>query len=122
VRLLGVVPAREAFRHGRIAVVPSFAESLPYIVLEATAAGLPVIATRVGGIPEIFGPTADALIEPGSVPALRSAMQRFLDEPAAAAAEARARLDHVRRHFALEAMVDIIEALYRSLLEGRSVN
>ena len=42
--------------------MPSRAESLPYVVLEAAAARKPMIATRVGGIPEIFGPHADRLI------------------------------------------------------------
>src|SRR4051812_12751530 len=53
-QFVGAKPARAAFGLGRISVVPSRAESLPYIVLEAAAAGLPMIATNVGGIPEIF--------------------------------------------------------------------
>ena len=52
----GPMPAREAFKLGRLLVVPSRAESMPYIVLEAAAARVPLIATNVGGIPEIFGP------------------------------------------------------------------
>ena len=49
------MPARQAFALGRVIVVPSRAEAMPYIVLEALAAGKPMIATAVGGIPEIFG-------------------------------------------------------------------
>src|SRR5579883_428722 len=56
VTFAGAMPARDAFRRGRILVVPSRAESLPYIVLEAAAARVPMIATNVGGIGEIFGP------------------------------------------------------------------
>ena len=55
------MPVREAFKLGRNLVVPSRAESLPYIVLEAAAARVPLIATNVGGIPEIFGPYRDRL-------------------------------------------------------------
>ena len=58
VSFTGAMPARTAFARGRLLVVPSRAESLPYVVLEAAAAGMPMIATRVGGIPEIFGPDA----------------------------------------------------------------
>ena len=54
-------PYVRAFALGRMLVVPSRAESLPYVVLEAGAAGLPIIATNVGGIPEIFGPDASYL-------------------------------------------------------------
>jgi glycosyltransferase involved in cell wall biosynthesis len=49
-------PARDAFAMARALVVPSRAESMPYVVLEAIAAALPLVATRVGGVPEILGP------------------------------------------------------------------
>ena len=78
IEFAGAMPARTAFAKGRMLVVPSRAESLPYIVLEALAAGMPVIATRVGGIPEIFGPDANALIAPGSAEMLADAIQSRL--------------------------------------------
>ena len=56
VRFLGHTPARQAFAHGRLLVVPSRADSLPYVVIEAGGAGIPIIASGVGGIPEILGP------------------------------------------------------------------
>ena len=51
IRFIGHCPARTAFSMGRMLVIPSRAESLPYVVLEAAAAGLPIIATDVGGVP-----------------------------------------------------------------------
>ena len=56
------MPAREAQALGRVMVIPSRAESLPYVVLEAAAAGMPLITTKVGGIPEIYGPLTDTLV------------------------------------------------------------
>jgi glycosyltransferase involved in cell wall biosynthesis len=56
--------ARQAFSLARSVVVPSRAEAMPYIVLEALAAGMPMIATTVGGIPEIFGANSSALVRP----------------------------------------------------------
>jgi glycosyltransferase involved in cell wall biosynthesis len=64
VRFLEPTPARQAFPLARLVVVPSRAEAMPYIVLEALAAGMPMIATAVGGIPEIFGIGSPALIKP----------------------------------------------------------
>ena len=84
ITLVGAQPARAMFARGRAVVVPSLAESLPYVVLEAAAAGLPVIATKVGGIAEIFGPTAGSLLPPGDAEALARAMSRVLDDPASA--------------------------------------
>lgn len=106
----GAGPAREAFRRGRVVVVPSLAESLPYIVMEAVAAGRPVIATDVGGIGEIFGPTRDELVVAGDPAALARAMAATLDHPSAAYSEARAR--HVRNSFSVAAMTDAIEKAY----------
>ncbi|MBZ9815340.1 glycosyltransferase family 4 protein [Mesorhizobium sp. CA7] len=64
VRFLPPMPARQAFALAELIVVPSRAEAMPYIVLEALAAGMPMIATAVGGIPEIFGEDSPALIRP----------------------------------------------------------
>ena len=74
-------PIREALGRGRVMVMPSHAESLPYVILEAAAAAQPLIATRVGGIPEIFGAQADELIPPADVPALADAIYRKMSEP-----------------------------------------
>jgi len=115
VTLLGTQPARPTFALGRVAVVPSLAESLPYVILEAAAARLPVIATRVGGIPEIFGPTAGSLVPPGDADSLRAAMQAALDDPVAAQSEMRARLAYIENRFSLATMTADIEALYRTL-------
>lgn len=119
VRLLGVRPAREALTHGRIELVPSLAESLPYVIMEGAAAGIPVISTDVGGIREIYGPTAGSLIPAANAEALRIAMQKALDDPAGAATEAMVRLDHVRRSFHIKTMADRIEGLYLDVLKRR---
>lgn len=120
VTLVGVKPARPTLHLGRIAVVPSLAESLPYVILEAAAAGRPVIATDVGGVKEIFGPTAASLLPAADTGALRRAMQAALDNPAAAAREAEQRLAHVRAGFSISHMTDQIEALYRQALANRA--
>lgn len=119
VDLLGVQPARPTLRRGRCLVVPSLAESLPYVILEGASAGRPVISTNVGGIAEIYGPTAGSLVPPADAAALRKAMQRELDDPGAAAREAAERLDFIRPRFSIAHMTDQIEALYRELLAAR---
>jgi len=119
VTLLGVQPARPTLHRGRCAVVPSLKESLPYVVLEAGAAARPVIATSVGGVAEIFGPTAGSLVPAGNVAALRVAMQAFMTDPAQADGEMRVRLGHIRARFSIDQMVNSIEALYRELLKTR---
>lgn len=81
VDFIGAMPASDAFLRGRCLVVPSRAESMPYVVLEAAAAAMPLIATDVGGIPEIVSGTDTPLIKPGDVGALTAAMHRFIAKP-----------------------------------------
>jgi glycosyltransferase involved in cell wall biosynthesis len=120
VRFVGHRPAREGFAMGRILVVPSRQESLPYVVLEAAAAGVPIIATKVGGIPEIFGPYAKSLIPPDDRDALVRSVGAALDNPAALNATAQAVQQRVRADFSLDAMVDGGLSAYRSALVARS--
>ena len=77
----GPMPIREAFKLGRILVVPSRAESMPYVVLEAAGARVPMIATNVGGIPEIYGPYRDRLGPPDDAEDLRARIETALDTP-----------------------------------------
>jgi glycosyltransferase involved in cell wall biosynthesis len=119
VRFLGAMPARAAFPRGRILVVPSRAESLPYIVLEAAAAGVPLIATRVGGIPEILGPDADDLVAPADVAALARAIGAALRDPKAQR-DATIRLQaRIRSAFSADAMTEGVLAAYGGALELR---
>lgn len=116
VDMAGVQPARAMFAKAGCVVIPSLAESLPYVVLEAAGAGRQVITTRVGGIAEIFGPTADRLVPPGDAAALAVAMQAYLDDPAAAQAEIDTRHAFVSETFSIDHMADAIAALYETLV------
>lgn len=96
---------RPVLARGRIMVVPSFAESLPYVVLEAAAAAQPMVATDVGGIPEIFGDAAGDLVPARDPVALQHAIARVLDEaPGRRRARFQALSDSVRQRFSMERM------------------
>ncbi len=113
------MPAREAFAKARAVVMPSRAESLPYIVLEAAAAGVPLIASHVGGIPEVFVGEAERLVPPGDATELADAMRAALTEPKRLQAEAMLRRDRVKQSFSLDAAAGRIEAIYRETLDAR---
>lgn len=106
VRFRAPMPARKAFALGRIVVVPSRKESLPYIVLEIAAAGKPVIATNVGGIPEIFGPQSDLLIAAGDGTVLAKTLMDCVNHPESMAANARLLQERIRTNFSLANMVE----------------
>lgn len=109
----GAKPARQAFALGRVLVVPSRAESLPYVILEAAAAGLPVIASAVGGIGEIFGGEASRLVAAGDPGALADAIfARGTIEPARLTAR-------VRESFSVDAMTEGVLSAYDEALARR---
>ncbi len=91
-------------------------EGLPYTVLEAMAAGVPVVATRVGGVPEqvVDGETG-FLFEPGDPSAAAAAVERILADPDGAARLGDAGRERVRREFGRERMVSETVALYDAL-------
>jgi glycosyltransferase involved in cell wall biosynthesis len=113
VRFIGHVPARFGFSKGRLLVVPSRGDSMPYVVIEAAAAGVPMIAANVGGIPEILGPFTDALVAPNDPDVLASAVATALDDPTRTAERATQLRERVFQHFSQRAMVDGVLAGYR---------
>ena len=118
VRFLGHTPARLAFAQGRLLAVPSRAESLPYIVIEAGGAGIPIIASNVGGIPEILGP--DGNLVPAENPSrLAAAIAASLDDPVRAKAGAERLRDRIRTLFSQDAMVDGVLAGYGEAIAAK---
>ena len=112
-----VTPVTSAFARARVVVVPSLSESFPYIVLEALAAGMPLVSTRAGGIGEIFGERSSDLVPTGDADALASAMASKLDDLPGARREAKALRERVRREFGVARMVDATIDFYRRLRE-----
>jgi glycosyltransferase involved in cell wall biosynthesis len=121
VRFIGHCPARKAFGMGRMLVIPSRAESLPYVVLEAAAAGLPIIGTDVGGMSEILGAQAEQLIPPDDVNALVSAITEAVDNPAQMQRAAQTLKTRVRSEFSLSTMVECNLAAYREAIAERNL-
>lgn len=119
VRFLPPMPARQAFALGRIMVVPSRIESFPYIVLEAAAAGKPLIATSVGGIPDMFGPLSDRLVAPDDRAALERALADAVNHPETMHAAAGLLRERVRTNFSLDDMVEGGIEAYRAALVRR---
>jgi len=113
---LAPMPAREAFKLGRLLVAPSRAESLPYIILEAAAAVVPLITTNVGGIPEVFGPQASRLIPPGDAVALAAAISSALADPTVLRNESLTLRARVRAEFSAGVMADAVLAAYGEAL------
>jgi len=119
IRFLGAMPARRAFALGRVLVVPSRAEGLPYVVLEAGAAGKPVIATRVGGNSEILGTDAGRLVPAEDAAALAAAIAASLDRPAETAVAAATLRARIGAGFTVDAMVEGVLAAYSEAMAAR---
>lgn len=116
VRLLGWVRGADKDRHlqaARIYLLPSYNEGLPMSVLEAMAAGLPVITTPVGGIPEAVSDGVEGfLVQPGDVAQLAERLTQLLHDDALARQMGLAARHKIEQTFSAEAILPHIEALY----------
>ena len=119
VRFIGHVQARYGFSKGHLLVVPSRGDSMPYVVIEAAAAGIPMIAANVGGIPEVLGAHKEAMFASGNVGAMADAIEIALDDRATTLSRAQTLRQRIFKHFSQKAMVDGIHAGYRDALAKR---
>ncbi len=105
-----------------IFVLPSLSEGCSNVIQEAMATGLPIVASRVGGNPELVqdGETG-LLFESNSVEALAQALQTLLDDPQKAQALGNRALQRAREAFSLEKMVENYETLYYRLLKEKNL-
>jgi len=109
----------ELLARASIFVLPSHAEGLPISLLEAMAAGCPVIASAVGGVPDLIVDGVNGLLVPaGDATALAMAIHRVLRDPALAAQLSRCGRETVARRFAPDKSLVPLEALYARLKLG----
>jgi glycosyltransferase involved in cell wall biosynthesis len=112
----GHVPAPDALARLRVFVLSSYMENAPMALLEAMAAGIPAVATDVGGVPEIVSNGTAQLVPPGDDAALAGAIARLLDDPHLARRQAQAARRLVGERFAAGANADAMLALYERLM------
>jgi glycosyltransferase involved in cell wall biosynthesis len=117
----GPMKGPDGLKRGRIMVVPSRIESLPYIVLEAVAAEVPLVTTDCGGINEIVGHDYPWMVPPGSVDALEQVIGEAIDStPEFLAASAHGLMERARILFDVEKMSHEVIAAYRAAIAARS--
>jgi glycosyltransferase involved in cell wall biosynthesis len=97
-------------------VLPSAAENCPLALLQAMASGLPVVASRVGGIPEVVNDGTTGLLVPPGEPAPLAAALRSLADPALRARLGGAARAHAEAHLGLGTCVDGLETTYAKAL------
>jgi len=103
-------------------VLPTLGDAFPTAVIEAMAAGKPVVASNVGGVPEIIDEATGILVPPGDEAALAEAMVRALESSDWRQEAGRAGREKAAAEFSTEAWVERLLPLYRSAMgrEGRS--
>lgn len=116
VLLPGRLPTRTCLALGDIACIPSLKEGLSVFSLEAQCVGLPVVASRVGGLPEsVADGTTGLLVAPGDEAELSAALGRLLEDADLRAEMGRAGRERVAQGFTARAMADKTVELYESL-------
>lgn len=107
---------RQQLALARLFALPSYHEGMPMSVLEAMAAGLPVLATSVGGIPEAVADGVEGfLVAPGDVAALAARLRQLLQDDALARRMGAAARRKAETVFSTEAVLPRVEQMYREL-------
>lgn len=103
-----------------VLVLSSWMEGTPIVLLEAVAAGVPVIATRVGGVAEVVSEAEAVLVEPDNPVALARALRGPLADPVSSAARAVASRERLARESAGGPWLTRYEDLYRGVIRAQA--
>jgi colanic acid/amylovoran biosynthesis glycosyltransferase len=119
--LPGRADLRPLLEQAALFALSSRHEAFPNVVLEAMAMGLPVVATRVGGLPDLVTPGETGWLVPaGNAPALAGAMSQMLGDPETRQSFSRAARERVERDFTLATMVRRHEEVFAKLLKRQA--
>jgi len=123
VLFLGIIPSVEMPRYYALAdivILPSLSEGLPNVLLEASASGKAIIATDVGGIPDIvLHGRSGYLFRAGDLESLYDYTMKLLSDMERARRMGLAGFEHVSQYFGWRAVTDAYEAMYLDMLDSR---
>ncbi len=114
----GFLERERALERLAVLVMPSVVENAPMAILEAMSAGVPIVASRTGGIPELVGDTAQ-LVSPGDAPGFAAAIGSLLDDPRRARAQADAATARVAERYTAAGNARATLAVYERALASR---
>jgi glycosyltransferase involved in cell wall biosynthesis len=119
VRFYGAIPdARRCFRAFDVFALSSRTEGTPIVLFEAMAANVPLVATTVGGVPDVLTPSTAILIAPNHAQNLADALKRVLknaEEANSRAKQARVQLD---QKYAIEPWLDRYQSVYTKIIDS----
>jgi len=114
----GALPnAGRLFRAFDAFLLSSRTEGTPIALLEAMGAGVPIVATRVGGVPDVIDVTSAHLVECGDVNGIAAALSEILDNPAASFEKAQNASKRLAERFPVEPWLSAYESIYRSVVQ-----
>ena len=113
---VGPAAVADHLRAADLYILPTKADNHPLTVIEALACGCPVVASRVGGIPEQLTEGTGLLVRPGDGRDLAAAIDALLSDPQRRAAMGSAAADDARARFSLDRQVDAYAELYDELV------
>lgn len=120
VRLLGWVDSRKLiglYHQSHLFVLPSYYEGSPMVMLEAMACGLPIVSTRVGGIPELVTEEVNGiLINPGDRKTLLASLSRLLADPGLRDRMGLKNVEKIKEKYDIPIYIKKLKRLYRELL------
>lgn len=119
INLLGVQSGQQklnSFVQADMFVLPSYSEAFPTVVLEAMAAGLPVIATPVGALPEVFDENHNLFFEPGDITQMAENILRLAHNPDLRIGMGQYNRKTVEQKFSLDAYANRLDKLFHELL------
>jgi glycosyltransferase involved in cell wall biosynthesis len=108
-----ILPGCDLFVH------PTLNDAFPTVLLEALAAGLPIVASRVGGVPEIVDDATGKLVPPGDANALAVAVNELLADSVSLARMRDAAQNAAQERFSTRVWIDNLAAVYREVLAAK---
>jgi glycosyltransferase involved in cell wall biosynthesis len=109
---------RDWMQRAKLLVLPSIEEAQGVVILEAMACGTPVVASKVGGIPEMVSPEVGVLVPPGDVKALAAAIEVVLRDPYQWSSMSRCARYRVEKHYDWSYIARQYIEIYQSLING----